>query len=205
MQCLMSYDDRSVYNIRSDPITHASKNATYFFAFNPIIDRSQAGSLFSTYLNMYRYMKFVGLKVKWKPNSDYHNAFAYNQNADGSVATTTIVQDLIPALPTGCAQVGTVQFLTPSELYFNVVFQKDYYEEYAWPLQCLNISYNDQAVIPAGTAYVPPQEKYNPFTVMKRFKLFDQYDQQQAKVKKFPLSKPFKFYVRPYDVSYGLT
>lgn len=194
MKSMFAWDDRSVFN-QGDQNSHALKNNMYFYAFNPILNRTQCGIYFNHYFNQYNWVKFVGLKVKWKPFAKIkYCGNAYTRSlTDGTPAVTIIGNNNIPPLPTGVSQEGRVLYDMPPKHYFNVVFNKDSFMSIPYMVRCLNANYD--TIVGNNT----PANLKLTSTIMKRLKMFDSYDQCAFKVKKYSLSSPFKFYVRPYE------
>lgn len=192
-----SFDDDSVYNADNGS-TPAIKAGLRFTAFNPLLDRSQLGPRYHQYLNKYSYMKYVGLKVKWKPNANMTNAFQ-SDTTNGKVSTSTNP----PAYPYGQgAALGDVSthglytdFRAPPRLFFNVTFDKDHYVSVPLHIRNFNFNYNQQPLndIP---------DTYNNRGIFKQQAVFDNYEQSyyiKNRIKKYDMTKPFKFYVRPYE------
>lgn len=191
---MMALDDRSLYGINDGSTTHASKAESYFYAFNPILNRAQCGPFFNQMFNRYNWVKFVGLKVRWKPSQVLSNGVgAYARNNNGEPVGLGPAVGYIPTLPGNVTQINPVTFEVPPRYYFNVIFNKDNYLDIPFYARSLNANY--AAILQNDV----PDQKYIGPTIMKRVKQFDDWDQTSFRVKKYCLSFPFKFYVRPYE------
>lgn len=195
MRSIFALDDRSVFN-NNDPASHATKDQVYFYAFNPILTRNQCGAYFNHYFNQYHWVKFVGLKVKWKPNVHARYQGAYGrQVADGQPTAGDVQTKYLPDIPAGISQEPRVIYDALPNYYFNVVFNKDSFMPLTYNVRCLNVAYQD---ITGNNT--PDALQQN--CILRRLKMFDAYDQSVVKAKKYNLARPFKFYVRPYEQVY---
>ena len=210
----IAQDDPSVYG-SIDGDFSPCQQAVKLLAFNPALSEYQLGPKFLQYLNQYSYMKYVGIKFKWKPNkllnaSSYQqmqfdmksapNAQVQNQTIyDGTIypsSTSWPTNYFGTFIPQSQHCILPDKSLSLPKFYFNVCFDKQQYIGQQMPLRMLS-SYVSQEGI-------PPNENTNS-TILKVANVFDTTDNSyyiKKRLKKYDMTKPFKFYVRPYETSF---
>lgn len=191
----------NVYSVDTANGITVGENASYptspFIAWNPYVDYTLLGSLWNSYILMYEYWKVVGVKIKWIPSVKTATAiplmpvsykaasrslYATNSNVTaGTVINGTITQsagDDAFNYPEDDSKLGYKQQVT---LNMHVLFEKDNYENYDLPTDPSSVN---ESKLCKDTRYKFKRFFYGP-SKPKTYKVYD-------------MTKPFKFYVRPY-------
>ncbi|EMD45903.1 Hypothetical protein EHI5A_216880 [Entamoeba histolytica KU27] len=167
-----------------------------FIAWNPWIDADLLGNLWNSYNTMYEYWKFTGVKVKWIPKVKTSVAIPYppygyidnnrvttgTWNAStGGVNLTTKNQDTSYARILTKSDDTGLEYHPQVTFNMHVLFEKDNYESYPLPTNPNSV---DETLMCKDTRYKYKTFDYGP-TKPKTYKVYD-------------MTKPFKFYVKPY-------
>lgn len=191
----------NVYSVDTANGITVGENASYstspFIAWNPYVDYTLLGSLWNSYILMYEYWKVVGVKIKWIPSVKTSTAIpimpvsykASQRRIEGTYTGSTQIggsftgaatqagEDVI-VYPDDDSKLGYKQQVT---LNMHVLFEKDNYENYDLPTDPSSVA-EDQVC--KDTRYKFKRFFYGP-SKPKTYKVYD-------------MTRPFKFYVKPY-------
>lgn len=197
-------------------------------AWNPVLSRQTLGPLFNAMLNMYKYVKFCGVKVSYKPNVKLNPSMLHRLqwvdkpiwvttgNTSATATTTTVlssenkeITEDVP-FPVNYQLTALQKIKPPSE------FSLDESFNYQWinpPVFRLWVNFDKQGYESRGLyceqmIFQSSAASAN-YTIqdhrLKQRNLFNSSGMPNHSmtglVKSFPLNKPFKFYVRPKMVS----
>lgn len=192
----------NVYSVDTANGITVGENASYstspFVAWNPYVDYTLLGSLWNSYILMYEYWKVVGVKIKWIPSVKTATAIpimpvsykASQRALQGQYTGSTQVGgqfsggitqgsgDDVFIYPEDDSKLGYKQQVT---LNMHVLFEKDNYENYDLPTDPSSV---DESKLCKDTRFKFKRFFYGP-SKPKTYKVYD-------------MTKPFKFYVKPY-------
>ncbi|GAB1219358.1 hypothetical protein ENUP19_0021G0026 [Entamoeba nuttalli] len=178
------------------PTEQYGKYPPSFIAWNPWIDADLLGNLWNSYTTMYEYWKFTGVKIKWIPKVKTSVAIPYVPNglilqnrvttgtwnaSTGGVNLTTKNENTDYSSILTRQDATGVQYHPQVTFNMHVLFEKDNYESYPLPTNPNSI---DESLMCKDTRYKYKTFDYGP-TKPKTYKVYD-------------MTKPFKFYVKPY-------
>lgn len=165
-----------------------------FNAWNPYLDRDIMSSLFSRYKEMYKYWRYDGVKVKWVPSNRSSTAILNPGSVTSS--TTNVGASFGSMTPSGTggyvttvpqtvtsSTLGSFQdsFLNSPTLNMHVLFTKTGYENVDIPTVVDSL---DADKVCKDTRF--------------KFIHFWSGPDKPSNYKVYNMTKPFKFYVKPY-------
>lgn len=180
-------------------------------AFNPALTQKLLGPYYQGMIAKYRQYKFVGMQVKYRPTVKVNSpqqAFNYTlDSATGGInrieeADFRVTSDyqkwqvpILQGLTTeefGTVNTNaTINWVTPPVFRLWINFDKQNYEPLDFCPQCISESHDAYSSTGlTGHSRFKLGRVFNDFGVMMN----------NGKIKGYDLNKPFKFFVRPYEV-----
>ncbi|BFU22360.1 hypothetical protein CL6EHI_193640 [Entamoeba histolytica] len=142
-----------------------------FVAWNPYLDHNVMGNLWDSYCDMYDYWKFSGVKVKWIPKVKTSVALPYMPKNPVQRLNAFDYDKYATGLP----------YYPQVTFNMHVLFEKDNYYSMELPTDPESMDYT---LTCKDTRYKLKNFDYGP-NKPKTYKVYD-------------MTKPFKFYVKPY-------
>lgn len=195
----------------------------HWSAWNPFLGPSTLGSWFMNMMNEYRFYKYVGVQVKWKPNVKYTTSYWEDQfNAQFppkiapaspdnpnsiAIADGTGAGFFNPSLTSDISQfeLDNIFKMSGSEVandYTSLCTAFKAPPKFRLWVNFSKQGYSTYTNMPEAMFNNIPNADYTKVLHDFRYKVkrvYDNYGQRQdaGKIRCFDLSKPFKFYVRP--------
>lgn len=179
-------------------------------AYSPTPSQWNLGPMFNQYVNMYKYFKFCGVKVKWIPKYKASLDTPYCYRNVVKEGTTYIVPTPQAAVPQQEGQVnairapetiftphaGATEFATSQpQLRLWINFDKQGYEGITIPVHMVNAINNESVWFEQVLPDTIGESRFRLATVLDESGLSKHINSKL--VHSYSLSKPFKFYVRP--------